>query len=258
MKYNVLLLVEKAFQKMFTVLMDVAIMIQAETIQNKLEVGGSFNSSDDLLDFVTKQGVIYGIYILEIELLEKNNGLDVAEQILKVDQNAQIIFVTRFNTSANYVFFRRIPALDCIVVERIGDDALQKRLNDTLELAVKKLDLIDQSPQIIFNYQVGRETYYENLDNVIYITTHNHKPHRLCVYLLNNTVDITGNLQNLLDRYPTLKRISQSCIINLRNVKSVDFRNHKIMFRNGDVEYFPARTNYKIRNLLKDFTNSDK
>ena len=60
-----------------------------------------------------------------------------------------------------------------------------------------------------------------------------------------------GSLKDIPTRYSQLVQISQSCVINPHNVQNIDLKEKKIIFINGDIEYFSVRNTRKVKTLFK-------
>ena len=93
----------------------------------------TFNSYESVLDHLKKYHLEAGIYFLDIELGQADQtGIDLAEQIKKMDRDAKIVFVTNYQELAYLTYERRIGAVDYII-KSTDIQKMQSRLNETLK-----------------------------------------------------------------------------------------------------------------------------
>ncbi|WP_342769156.1 response regulator [Lactobacillus xujianguonis] len=137
----------------------------------ELEIGTIASSYGQVLEYLDQHPLDGGIYLLDIELgqgKDAPNGVDLAEQIKKLDQRAQIVFVTAYNEYMELTYERRIGSVDYI---NKNNPDLQRRLNETLRDAVHNLDTENFTKQMTFSYRLGRIIKNVNIDDIYYIST---------------------------------------------------------------------------------------
>ncbi|WP_195922405.1 LytR/AlgR family response regulator transcription factor [Lactobacillus crispatus] len=207
-------------------------------------------SFEEAYEYVVKNHVIFGLYFLDIELNDgknKKNGIDLAEQIKKIDNQAKIIFVTNYQELAYLTYKRRIGAVDYIIKTNGFD--MQKRLNETLE---KIMTNYTQSKRIedTISYKLGTRVITLDFDKLLYIETAA-VPHKLNIVKDNGISFISGNLKEFEENNSKLLRISQSCLINPKKVSQVDISKNEVIFLNGDTQKYSR----KMRNYMKKWQN---
>lgn len=221
--------------------------------EDKLEfdIIKTVNAYNDAMNFIEASSPQSGIYFLDIEIgkkLYEKNGLDLAETIKQKDKNAQLIFITSHQDMAFLTFKRKLGAVDFIV--KNGDKVdLQKDINYALQNATQAISNADLIKKNIFSYKFGQEVRNIKLSNVIYITTTS-VGHKLRVVKTTGWGDFIGKLKEIPEKYESLVQISQSCVINPENIDKVSFREKKIYFVNGDVQYFSVRNTHKMHTLF--------
>ena len=230
-----------------------AIVIQDDERQGKLGFLGYYTSYAATLQAVTDYQVTGGIYFLDIELSPKQydrTGLDLAEAIKRQDPKAQIIFVTTHDELALMTFHRRIGALDYIIKDSTRSE-FQGRITEALALALENIATSHTAQKYTFTYKIGHKIYNENIDDVVCIVT-TERPHRLRLYKVDGIAEFNGNLKELVEQSEFLHPISQSCIVNAKNIKSIDLKERKILFVNGKFEYFPRRSLKQVKHLIDE------
>ncbi|MDK7332460.1 LytTR family transcriptional regulator DNA-binding domain-containing protein [Lactobacillus crispatus] len=80
--------------------------------------------------------------------------------------------------------------------------------------------------------------------------------------LTTGEMQLLGSINQYAKENPMLEKINQSCLVNPKNIESIDLKQHRVSFVNGDVEDFSrssvkmmkdflARYNYKTEKLAK-------
>lgn len=196
-----------------------------------------------------------GIYLLDVELgkeVGQNNGFDLAEIIKSQDKKAQVIFITTHADLSLISFERRLGPVDYIVKPRDENDhdRFKQRLVTTLEVSISNIKNFDYTEKLTFHYKVGRQVRNVNIDDIIYISTTS-TPHKLLMVNVNGQNQFFGSINQYAKESSALVKISQSCLINPKNVELVDLPNYKVTFVNGDVAEF-SQSAYKTMQHLFD------
>ena len=179
------------------------------------------------------------VYLLDLEVPGKS-GLDFAREIRNTgDWQSPIIIITSHECFKNEGYTSKILMLDFIVK---SNDTLNQ-LYDSLNLALK-INKTFESFNFIFNneyYQIPYSDifYFEKNINNNYTTivtkTKNYK-------IKESITKLSIQFNNL----PFLFKTHQSCIVNLNNIKKVNFTNNTIYFDNCEI-------NLLSRDKKKDF-----
>ena len=207
-------------------------------------------SFEEAYEYVVKNYIIFGLYFLDIELNDgksKKTGIDLAEQIKKIDDQAKIIFVTNYQELAYLTYERRVGAVDYII--KTDNFDMQKRLNETLEKVMTNYTQLRKIEDTI-SYKLGTRIMTIDLDKVLYIETAT-VPHKLNIVKDNGVSFISGNLKKFEEDNSKLLRISQSCLINPKKVSQVDISKNEVIFLNGDIQKYSRR----MRNYMKKWQN---
>lgn len=184
------------------------------------------------------------IYILDIEVPRKN-GIDVAREIRNNgDWSSPIIIVTSHEEYKVVGYTAKILMLDFIS----KDDDLSKLLKDAIEIGLKingkENVLTISSKSEVVQVPYNDILYIEkNLnDNDSIVVTKNDK------YLIRKS--IVSIMEELNDDFFKSHR---SCIINLNNVKRVNFDENIIYFNDNNSIDLLSRSNKKtLRKLLEN------
>lgn len=176
-------------------------------------------------------------YILDIEVTGKN-GLELARQIRQTgDWTSPIIIVTSHDEFKTVGYTAKILMLNFI--SKSGE--LEKQLFDSLETALE-INMANKSLRYTNKGELYNIPYQEILyiekslnDNTSNIVTKSH------IYNIRKTIkELEEELSNTIDFFKT----HRSCIVNLRNVKHIDFENNIIQFVNKNIDLI-SRSNKK-------------
>lgn len=198
-----------------------------------------------------------GIYFLDIELgtdKNQNNGFDLAEIIKKQDDRAQIIFITTHDDMSLITFQRRLGPVDYIVKPRSESEVrdFQVRLVKTIDISLDHLRKFNYMKKMTFSYRIGRLVQNINVDDIIYITTTS-TPHKLLLVELNGQAQFLGTISKYANSNAMLVQISQSCLVNPKNIKAIDLKNCRVQFVNGNVAYFSQTHVGKMKKMLDHY-----
>lgn len=168
------------------------------------------------------------IYLLDIEVTGKN-GLELARRIRnKGDWISPIIIITSHEEFKQVGYTAKILMLD-FITKNID---LEKELYGTLTIALE----INNSNKML-RFTTNGELYSIPYPDILYIEK-NLNDNTSNIVTKNKVYNIRKSIveleKKLSDDIGFIKT-HRSCIINLNNVKHVDFENNLIMFNNREI-----------------------
>ena len=184
-------------------------------------------------------------YILDIEVPGKN-GLELARSIRKTgDWTSPIIIVTSHDEFKTVGYTAKILMLNFI--SKSGE--LEKQLFDSLETALE-INMANKSLRYTNKGELYNIPYQEILyiekslnDNTSNIVTKSH------IYNVRKTIkELEEELSNTIDFFKT----HRSCIVNLKNVKHIDFENNVIKFVNKKIDLISRSNKKALKERLKE------
>ena len=210
-------------------------------IEYKLEKYLSYNKE---IEKTIKDKSIQKIYILDIEV-PKVSGLEVASMIRANDWKSIIIFVTSHPECKNDIFYSRLLAFDYISKYNCYDKRLQQSIEKSLQIFNKLR---------ILSFKYNYVSYRIDFDEILYIEKLTNSK-KCFIYIENDSkLEIIGTIKELLGKLDgDFCLSSQSCIINLSKIQSVDTNKNIITFKNK-VQLNKLSNNYK-KQLLEKFKN---
>lgn len=185
------------------------------------------------------------IYILDIEVAGKN-GLDLARKIRKQgDWTSPVIIVTSHEEFKNVGYTAKILMLNFI--SKSND--LNEQLTETLKVALE-INLANKSLCYTNRGEVYRISYKDILyiekslnDNICNIITKNEN------YSIRKTII---ELEKILSDDIGFVKTHRSCIVNVRNITSIDFENNIIYFKNQMTNLISRSQKKKLKERMQE------
>ena len=173
------------------------------------------------------------IYILDIEA-PGVSGIELAAKIREFDWRSIIIFVTNYSQYKNEIFVKRLSVIDYIHKK----PNYKQRLNETLNVAVKIL-----CKDNVLIYTFNNMTYRIPVNNIMYIEKAPIGKKNYIVTLNGEEYEMPGTIKSLQDKLgKRFFRSHKSCLVNLDNIKNINYNEKTITFINGEeVELLSVR-----------------
>lgn len=203
-----------------------------------------FTKYDSKLKEQIKDELNTKIYILDIEL-PIVSGLEIASEIREMDDDSIIIFVTAHPECKNDIFYSRLEAIDYISKYY----RYEERIEETIQHIMKK-----RYRKNTFTY-----TYNHVYNNLLYKEINYIEKEQLqnrCIIHLVNKEEKTVSKTILTikkELSPMFFQSHKSCLVNLDNIKYIDYAKYTIYFKNGEstnLLSFEARK--ELRKLVGD------
>lgn len=211
------------------------------------------NTFDQTVEYITDNNIKNGLYFLDIELSQNTkdkNGVDLAEFIKKQDPNSQIIFVTAYDKYAPLTYRRRIGAIDYINKSQ-SHEQIVARLQETLRNAFDNLFKEQKIAGKTFTYQIGRRI--QKIDQAeIYFIESSVNHHKVRLVTATGESEFKNSISKLETENNFLVRVSQSALVNLDNITTIDFSTKAISFPNDEVVYFSRSYKKTIKQLADE------
>lgn len=175
------------------------------------------------------------IYILDLELPNKS-GIDIAREIRKVDWDSIIIISTSHDELELRMLKQKLLIFDFIS----KFDDVQKRLSETIDIVLKKLDT-----KKIISFKSDKELHAVKIDDILYICKDN-ITNKTKLVTSNNTYLLRESLSGFVQKLNSnFYQTHRACYVNTEKIESVDFKNSIIHFVNE------IKTDYLSRNYKK-------
>ena len=184
------------------------------------------------------------IYILDIEVPGKN-GLELARKIRQNDDwISPIIIVTSHEEFKLVGYTAKILMLNFITKKEKLEEDLFETLEVALEINMSKKSLCYTSKGDLYHIPYADILYIEKSlnGNVCNVVTKNN------VYNIRNTIiDLEEKLSDDIHFVKT----HRSCIVNLKNIKYIDFENNIISFGNKETDLLSRKHKKYLKERMK-------
>ncbi len=165
------------------------------------------------------------IYILDIEL-SLVSGLEIASEIREEDDDSPIIFVTAHSECKNDIFYSRLNAIDFISKYNRYQERLEETINYILQKMYKNKTLTFSYNHVFSKILFREINYIEKapLQNkcIIHLSSGEEK------YITKSIVKLKEDLG------PMFYQTHKSCVVNVENIRDIEFSKFTIYFKNGD------------------------
>lgn len=182
------------------------------------------------------------VYLLDIEL-EGKNGLDIANEIRDSgDWDSVIIIMTTHTEMLGETIKRRIQILD--YVNKYDDF-----FNRLVENVIKAIEILGENKP--YKIETSKKIDFVNPDEIIYVEKEV-ATNKSTIHLKNyNIITIEKNLNELKELFGDFFKYShRACLINVKNLREIDFSKGLITFINGESINLLSR---KYKKELRDY-----
>lgn len=216
-------------------------MLDVIFIKNNFEASVSFksDSTEAMLDYVRSNKI--DVIMLDINLKSNKSGLDLANEIRKINKDVYIIFTTGHLEYAMLAY--KYKTFDYIAkpitYERLEETI--KRLFDDINGLPKKYLKIDNKNTIIDQAEIQ----YIKRDGM-----------KLVFHTASRDYDTYSSFNKFQDRLPeNYQRCHKSCIANLDQIKDVEPVSGIITFKDGSTCDIGPKYKSDLMEVLKDYGN---
>lgn len=184
-----------------------------------------FTRYDSKLKEQIKDELNTKIYILDIEL-PIVSGLEIASEIREMDDDSIIIFVTAHPECKNDIFYSRLEAIDYISKYYRYEERIEETIRHIMIKRYRK-NTFTYTYNHVYNKLLYKEINYiekEQLQN------------RCIIHLTNKEEKTVSKTISTIKKElsPMFFQSHKSCLINIDNIKFIDFTNYTIYFKNGE------------------------
>lgn len=180
--------------------------------------------TNELKELINEEGNIK-VYILDVEM-PGTSGLEIASEIREIDDDSYLVFVTSHPECKDDIFYSRLEIVDYISKQ----NRYQERIGRTIEHIMTKI-YRNKYLKISYNHTYGRILLKE-INYIEKLPVQN----KCAIHLTNGKEKYaTSTLTKLEeDLKPLFFKTHKSCLINLSNIKYIEYNKYTVYFKNGD------------------------
>lgn len=180
-------------------------------------------------------------YKRKLYIIDMDNNLDVANKIRENDFDSIIILVSSHDIIDYNLFNKRLIILDYICNNELYEDRLKQDVSLGIKILFKKDVFIFKYNHVVYRVFYEDINYIEKEPNIKRCIVHTIDKD---YYVVNSIEKISNTLSGMFIK------TSQSCIINLMNVKNVDCVNNIVSFKNGDTTTLITN---RVKKIIKEY-----
>lgn len=198
---------------------------------------------------IVKRNDKYKLFILDIEV-PGMNGIDAARKIRNFDLKSDILFITDFDTikHKNAILFSTIKPLSFL-----NKRNLNQNLSEIIKYISKNLKNTNNNQKYIrFKH---KSEIYQILESEIDFLEVNKINHKIIVHKSNQEIIQTDTTIQVIEKsleQSIFFKTHRSCIVNLKNITKVDYKNNIIKFLSNNTTQLLARNRkQELKKLVK-------
>jgi two-component system response regulator AgrA len=202
----------------------------------------------ELLSYLKQYPCKQGLYILDIDLQHKINGILLAAKIREIDVYGTIIFVTTHADLSHLTFRYKVEVMDYITK---GDAKhVTKRVRECIDIVSKRhLDnqLLQKSS---YQLKIGSKIRLIPLEDIMFFYSIPNTPGKIILYTQNGRLEFYGSLNEIAQANPDFYRSHKSFVVNSKNIKSIDTSKKELEMINGSTAFIAVRKVTALTKLL--------
>jgi len=195
------------------------------------QVALSANNPEDILSHY-KNTSEPALFLLDIELNAKINGIELASRIREMGKKAAIVFVTTHSEMTFVTFQYKVEALDFIVKDNAAN--IKHKIAECVKIALGRYaEATDKGKTI--KISVEDKIIFLDMDDIILVETTPTR-HKLRLHTHNRMLEFNGELKALESQLDErFIRCHKSCIINKTKIASANKKDNTVTMTNHSV-----------------------
>ena len=185
------------------------------------------------------------VYVLDIEL-PNISGLEIASSVRAEDLDSPIIFITSHPECQNDIFYSRLLAIDYINKDRLWADRFEK----TIIYTVKNIN-----KRRILSFDFNYNSYRLPIDQILYVEKV--QDNQKCILTMEDgkKYEIMTSLGDIKKKLgPSFFQSHKSCLVNVEQIKKVNYADNTITFQNNESVYLLSNRNKKgLREYVRSY-----
>lgn len=217
---------EKNVLEKITAIVESQIMIEA------LDMGPVFASTKQAeLLVVPTLGNTQGVYFLDVDFVDDEDGFQLAKKIREKDPRGYIVFITAHSERSVETFHYRLEAMDYIVK---GDEAeITRRIKECLHIVEQRLSNENNGQKKFYTCKIFDIIRHIPIDEILYFEADG-QSHRIYLYTEKETLDFLGSLKSIEEELgDDFFRSHRSYLVNRDKIHSIHLKENTVELVNG-------------------------
>lgn len=211
-------------------------IIIIEALDMKLAL--STSSPYEVIDQVKKNPGV-GLYFLDIDLQVKLNGLELAQELRKMDPRCFIIFITSHSEMSFLTFQYKVEAMDFIIKDDY--DKVYSRVHDCIMNVYERYSSLENNLQKNYIIKTNDRKMVVSYNDILFFET-SANIHKIILHAKNRKIEFYGKLKDIEGQLEDIfYRCHRSYIVNTRLIKEIDYQEGIIHMVNGETCFASTR-----------------
>jgi two-component system, LytTR family, response regulator AgrA len=183
--------------------------------------------TSEVIEYCTNNNSRNNVYLLDVDVNSKLNGIEVATIIREQDAKAYIVFVS---AHPEYVMSSLKTKIFDYLIKPVSVETLAKCIN-SINKDFNKVNS-NISPQL--SIKSGFNVYNLNFNEITFLEKNGH---HIVIHTVSGEIESTESLESIeckLDEKQFF-RSHKSCIVNVSYISRIDNSNNIIYLRNGEL-----------------------
>lgn len=190
-----------------------------------------------------------GLYFLDIDLQSSIDGLELAQEIRKLDPRGYIVFITTHSEMNMLTFRYKIEAMDFILKDEA--DILPHRICDCIKTAIENQASHIKNNHHLLTMKGNGDFYTIDQNDVVCIKTTG-LPRKIVIHTTYGIYQVNGVLKELSEFLePSFFQCSRSTIVKLERIKEYQVNRNLLILDNNEAIQVSIRMAGKLKKLLK-------
>ncbi|MHC9532742.1 LytR/AlgR family response regulator transcription factor [Dellaglioa sp. L3N] len=186
-----------------------------------------------------------GLYLLDIDLKHKMNGINLGAEIRKKDPTGDIVFITTHSEMTYLNFIYKVAAMDFIFKDNFAE--VQSRIVSCLQVVNERKQTKNKGTNRKFVQKIDDKIISVDYNEIMFFESS--RLHKIVLHMDNRQVEFYGKLKEIEKEHGFFIRCHNSFVVNINNIQEVDFKKKEILLKNGEICYGSARM---IKTLQKE------
>lgn len=213
--------------------------------KNNLDACIALNTTkpSEVIDYCSKNSSRYNVYLLDVNVQSKINGIDIAGIIREQDIKAYIVFITAYS---EFVM--------ASLKTRVFDYLIKPVYAETLEACIISINK-DFTKSSIKNVQTlsiksGFVLHTINIEDITYLEKYGHI---LVAHTITGKIESSESLESIEKKLDNklFFRCHKSYIVNISYISQIDYPNSIIYLKNGEKCIVSKRCKKELKAICK-------
>lgn len=197
-----------------------------------MKIALSTDDPYDMLDYLDKNENVRGAYFLDIDLGQDINGIQLGANIRKKDIFSRIVFVTTHSELMSLTFTYKVEAMDYIIKDE--PESMQQKIQECLRRINDYYTSKTTQEEDRIKLKINNQIRVFALKDIMFFET-TELSHKIRLHLINNRIELYGNLGEIEELSDSFVRIHKSYLVNKDNVTTIDSKRREAVMENGEI-----------------------